>query len=106
MTGTVLITGANGFIGSHATLLLESLGHRVLPVDLFPRSADLSLLPIETPSVLIDVTDGNAFRAFCARQQPTHLFHAAHPKRDENPDVLDFCYRALTNILETAKALK
>jgi nucleoside-diphosphate-sugar epimerase len=106
MPATILITGANGFIGSHATLLLELLGHKVLPVDLFPRSPDLSLLGIKTPSVIMDVTDGSRFRSFCAQEKPTHIFHAAHPKRDESPAVLDFCYRALTNILESAKELK
>ena len=105
MSATILITGANGFIGSHATLLLESLGHSVLPLDLFPRSPDLSLLGIKTPSVIMDVTDGARFRSFCAEAQPTHIFHAAHPKRDETPEVLHFCYHALTNILESAKAL-
>ena len=106
MAATILITGANGFIGSHATLLLESLGYRVLPMDLFPRSPDLSLLGIKTPSVIMDVTDGPGFRSFCAHEKPTHIFHAAHPKRDETPEVLNFCYRALTNILESAKELK
>jgi nucleoside-diphosphate-sugar epimerase len=106
MAATILITGANGFIGSHATLLLESLGHRVLPLDLFPRSPDLSLLGIKTPSVIMDVTDGPGFRSFCAHEKPTHIFHAAHPKRDEAPEVLNFCCRALTNILESAKELK
>ena len=106
MAATILITGANGFIGSHATLWLESLGHSVLPVDLFPRSPDLSLLGIQTPSVIMDVTDASRLRRFCAEAKPTHIFHAAHPKRDETPAVLDFCYRALTNILESAKELK
>lgn len=39
---TVLITGANGFIGSHVTKLMESLGHKVVPVDVLPRAPDLS----------------------------------------------------------------
>jgi UDP-glucuronate 4-epimerase len=54
----------------------------------------------------MDVTDGARFRSFCAHEKPTHIFHAAHPKRDETPAVLDFCYHALTNILENAKELK
>jgi hypothetical protein len=105
MAATILITGANGFIGSHATLALKSLGHRVLPLDLFPRSPDLSLLGIKTPSVMMDVTDASRFLSFCAAEKPTHIFHAAHPKRDESPAVLYFCYRAMTNILESAKQL-
>jgi UDP-glucuronate 4-epimerase len=106
MASTVLITGANGFIGSHTTLLLESLGHRVIPVDAMPRSTDLSLLGINTPSHIMDVTDSTAFRKLCDNEKPTHLFHAAHPPRNEDPSVLNFCYQAMTNILEAAKSLK
>jgi nucleoside-diphosphate-sugar epimerase len=106
MASTVLITGANGFIGSHTTLLLESLGHRVIPVDAMPRSTDLSLLGIKTPSHIMDITEGAPFRDLCDREKPTHLFHAAHPPRNEDPSVLNFCYQAMTNILESAKSLK
>jgi nucleoside-diphosphate-sugar epimerase len=106
MASTILITGANGFIGSHTTLLMESLGHKVIAVDAMPRSADLSLLGINTPSHLMDVTDAAAFRKLCDREKPTHIFHAAHPPRNEDPSVLNFCYHALTNILEAAKVLK
>jgi len=100
---TILITGANGFIGSHTTLLMESLGHKVVPIDVVPRSADLSLLGIKTPSRIMNVTDTGEFRALCEKERPTHVFHAAHPPRDESPSVLDYCYHAMTNILEAAK---
>jgi nucleoside-diphosphate-sugar epimerase len=106
MTAIVLITGANGFIGSHTTLLMEFLGHKVIPVDAVPRSADLSLLGIKTLSHLMDVTNAAAFRKLCEQEKPTHIFHAAHPPRNEDPSVLNFCYHAMTNILEAAKALK
>jgi nucleoside-diphosphate-sugar epimerase len=106
MGSTILITGANGFIGSHTTLLMESLGHKVVPVDVLPRSTDLSLLAIKTPSHIMNVTDATAFRDLCQKEHPTHIFHAAHPPRDDSPEVLNFCYQAMTNILETAKELK
>ncbi len=32
MPHKVLITGANGFIGSHVTHLMESLDYRVIPI--------------------------------------------------------------------------
>jgi nucleoside-diphosphate-sugar epimerase len=105
MDTTILITGANGFIGSHFTQLMESLGHRVVPLDVLPRSADLSLLAIQTPSRIMNVTDEAPFRELCRVEQPTHIFHAAHPPRDDNPGVLNFCYRAMTNILEAAREL-
>jgi nucleoside-diphosphate-sugar epimerase len=103
---TILITGANGFIGSHATRLMESNGHKVLPVDVMPRSPDLSLLGIKSSSHIMNVTDAVAFRGLCEKEAPTYIFHAAHPPRNENPSVLDYCYHAMTNILETAKQLK
>ena len=102
----ILITGANGFIGSHTTLLMESLGHKVVPVDVAPRSPDLSLLGIKASSHIMNVTDSAAFRALCEKEKPTHIFHAAHPPRDETPTVLNYCYHAMTNILEAAKDLK
>jgi nucleoside-diphosphate-sugar epimerase len=106
MSHRVLITGANGFIGSHVTRLMESLGHGVVPIDVVPRSPDLSLLDIATGSHLMNVTDDVAFRELCNREKPTHVFHAAHPPRDESPSVINHCYHAMTNILEAAKDLK
>jgi len=103
MSYTVLITGANGFIGSHTSRLMESLGHRIVPIDVVPRSPDLSLLRIKTPSHIMNVTDAAAFRALCEKERPTHVFHAAHPPRNEDPSVINYCYHAMTNILEAAK---
>ena len=59
----ILITGANGFIGSHTTLLMENLGHKVIPIDVAPRSPDLSLLGIKASSRIMNVTDSAAFRS-------------------------------------------
>ncbi|HEV8725384.1 MAG TPA: NAD(P)-dependent oxidoreductase [Candidatus Binatia bacterium] len=106
MPSTVLITGANGFIGSHCAELMESLNHKIVPIDVVPRSPDLGLLRIETPSHIMNVTDARAFRTLCDKEKPTHIFHAAHPPRNEDPSVLDYCYHAMTNILEAAKELK
>jgi len=106
MTPIVLITGANGFIGSYTTLLFESLGYRVVPCGRRePRDHDLSLLPIRTKTVQLDVTDTNAFRELCKRENVTNIVHIAQPRREENPDVLNFSYRAMLNILETAKEM-
>jgi len=105
MPHKVLITGANGFIGSHVTRLLESHGHQIVPIDVVARSPDLSLLGIRTRSHIMNVTDAPAFRALCENEKPTHVFHAAHPPRDETPTVLNYCYHAMTNILEAAKTI-
>ena len=84
---------------------MESLGHNVVPMDVVPRSPDLSLLGIKATSHIMNVTDAAAFRALCAREKPTHVFHAAHPPRTETPEVLNYCYHAMTNILEAVKDL-
>ncbi len=106
MTSTILITGANGFLGSHATLLFESLGHRVVPIDIGPRSPDLSLLPIKPSTTKLNVTDYKGLLKLCRKTMVTHIVHAAHPHRDENPEVLYFALLAMRNILETAKELE
>ena len=103
MPSTILITGANGFIGSHTTRLMESLGHKVVSMDVVSRSPDLSLLGIKTSSHIMNVTDTAAFRALCEKERPTHVFHAAHPPRNEDPSVINYCYQAMTNILEMGK---
>jgi nucleoside-diphosphate-sugar epimerase len=75
-------------------------------MDVVPRSPDLSLLDIKTPSHIMNVTDSDSFRALCEKERPSHLFHAAHPPRDESPSVINYCYHAMTNIFAAAKDLK
>jgi len=103
MASVVLITGGTGFIGSYATLLFESMGHRVVPVDLLPPSHDLSLLPIKVKNNCLDVTDYRALSRLCKSNKVTHMVHVAHPRGDENPEVLNDCHQAMRSILETAK---
>src|ERR1051325_9525924 len=106
MQQKILITGANGFIGSHTSRLLETLGQSIIPIDVVARSPRLAPLGTKTPSHLMNVTDTREFRALCEREQPTQIFNAAHPPRDESPSVINYCYHAMTNILEAAKDLK
>ena len=105
MASVVLITGGTGFIGSYATLLFESMGHRVVPVDLLPPSHDLSLLPIKVKNNRVDVTDYKSLSRLCKGKKVTHMVHVAHPRGDESPEVLNACHQAMSNILETAKGL-
>lgn len=106
MPAKVLITGGNGFIGSYTALRLESMGHAVIPIDVVPRSRELSLLPISTPTRLLDVTAAEDVRELCRKEKVSHIFHAAHPPREENPQVLDFCLQAMRNLLETGRELR
>ena len=106
MASVVLITGANGLIGSYATLLFESLGHRVVPIDIAPRSHDLSLLPIKLSTTMLDLIDPKGLRSLCKKSKVTHIIHTARPFRDQHPGVLDFSLRTMRNILETATELE
>ncbi len=103
MDATVLITGANGFIGSHTVLLLESLGYRVVPLDVVPRSKELSLLPVKTATQLLDVADFASVNSLCKKEEVTHIIHFAFPSRKEDTEVLSFYLQAMRNILDTAK---
>jgi NAD-dependent epimerase/dehydratase family protein len=79
MPATVLITGANGYIGSQFSKLMESIGHKVEPIDVAPRLPDLSPLGINAASHIINVADAAAFRPVCEKAKPTRIFHAAPP---------------------------
>ncbi len=60
--GTVLVTGAGGFIGHHLTSHLAGLGHRVRGVDLkLPeyqpsRAADFRLLDLRRREACLEAT--------------------------------------------------
>jgi len=105
MKKVVLITGANGFVGSYATLFFESQGHRIIPLDIHSRSRDLSTLPIEAPTQILDVTDYAAVSNICRKEDVTHIIHLAQPSRKEDPKILNLSFLAIHNILETAKAM-
>ena len=102
----ILITGANGFIGSHVTK-----HHGVAwPPDRAHRRRAALARPFAARNK-IDQPDHERHRRqcvsrLCEKERPTHVFHAAHPPRDETPTVLNYCYHAMTNILEAAKDLK
>ena len=107
MENGVLITGANGFIGSYTTLLLESLGYRVVPCSRREaRDPDLSLLPIKTKTLPVDVTDTARFRELCEKENVNCIVHIAQPRGEERPEMMHLSYRAMTNVLEVARDRK
>lgn len=106
MASVVLITGANGFIGTYVTLFFESLGHRVVPVDIQPPTYDLSLLPIKASSAKLDVTANKDLSKLCRKRKITHIVHAAHPREEETPEVFTSCLQGMQNVLATAKDLE
>jgi UDP-glucuronate 4-epimerase len=83
---TVLVTGAAGFIGSHAAHRLLDRGERVIGVDSFneyydpklkyARSAELEARP-GYESVRMDIADAEAIRALVKQHAPLLVVHLA-----------------------------
>jgi len=75
MTKTALVTGAEGFIGSHMVKFLESKGWNVIG----SHAADLSLT-CKSPNVKFvscDLRNGQRVSQIIQGHQPTHIFHLA-----------------------------
>ena len=102
---TVLITGANGFIGTHTALHFDRHGIRIVPVDVLPRSNALALFPVRTASHLFDIAEPGRLADLCRKERVTHILHFAYPARKEETHVLDFLLAGTRNVLEAAKEL-
>lgn len=83
---TILVTGAAGFIGSHAAQTLVDRGYRVIGVDNFcdfyDRSwKEMNLKSITAPQPLdveeIDIIDGAAIDKLVQRTKPVAILHLA-----------------------------
>jgi UDP-glucuronate 4-epimerase len=79
---TVLVTGAAGFIGSHAAEALRAAGYRVVGVDNFCdfydrrwKEANLKTAKIEVEEM--DITDGPAISRLIGRIRPYAILHLA-----------------------------
>jgi UDP-glucose 4-epimerase len=103
MNPRVLITGANGFIGSHTLLELERHGAKVVATDALPRHPDLDLLRITTPTQLFDIRDRAQLVSLCADGGITHIVHLAHPTREGSPASLDVLLEGIRNLFEVGK---
>src|SRR5436305_4840691 len=85
----ILVTGAAGFIGSHAAQALIARGYRVIGVDNFCDFYDRSWKEMNLKSIAtdshgegveveeIDITSGNAIDQLVARSKPVAILHLA-----------------------------
>ena len=111
--GTVLITGAAGFIGSHLTEALLSRGRRVVGLDNFdpfyPRPfkqqnlAEIARHPRASGFEFVegDICDAPLLTALCTRTRPEGIIHIA-AKAGVRPSIADPRAYAMTNLVGTA----
>jgi GDP-4-dehydro-6-deoxy-D-mannose reductase len=74
MTKTALVTGAEGFIGSHMVKFLHAKGWNVIGSYLTDSSASLPKLP-NVRFTQCDLRNGQRVTQVLAQYQPTHIFH-------------------------------
>jgi UDP-glucuronate 4-epimerase len=115
--GTILITGAAGFIGSSLADRLVGMGRRVVGVDNFdpyyaPDLKRKNLADIERASapglwrfVEADIRDGTAMARICAEFHPDGIIHLA-AKAGVRPSIADPVGYAQTNVQGTAVVLE
>jgi UDP-glucose 4-epimerase len=112
--GTVLLTGATGYIASHTWLALESAGYRVVGVDSFanssPRVLDrLRRIAVRLPVFeQLDVTDVGALKGIFAAHKPEAVIHfAAHKAVGESVTrPLDYYGNNLGGLMSLCRAMQ
>jgi len=76
VTKTALVTGAEGFIGSHLTKFLHAKGWNVIGTYRFRRSNSLPKLP-KAHFVQCDLRNNKSVSHLFSEYKPTHVFHLA-----------------------------
>ena len=74
MKKTALVTGAEGFIGSHLVKFLHARGWKIIGSSRFHDSAPLPKLS-DLRFVQCDLNNGQRVTQLLAEHQPTHIFH-------------------------------
>ncbi len=81
----VLVTGANGLVGSAVCRALEQAGH--VPIALVRPGANTELLPPALVPLEGDFTDGGAMEALLAESAPEAIVHVAAVVSTGRPDL-------------------
>src|SRR5262245_50188123 len=109
---TVIVTGAAGFIGSHAAQALLARGYDVIGVDNFcdfyDRSwKEMNLKSINPPIDVaeIDITDSDAIDTLVARSKPVAILHLA-AMAGVRPSIEQPAYYARVNVEGTTHLLQ
>jgi UDP-glucuronate 4-epimerase len=111
---TVLVTGAAGFIGSHAAEALLTRGYRVVGVDNFCDFYDRSWKEMNLKSIRsgdkveveeIDITDGTAIDKLVAKAKPAAILHLA-AMAGVRPSIEQPAYYARVNVEGTTHLLQ
>jgi GDP-4-dehydro-6-deoxy-D-mannose reductase len=74
MSKTALVTGSEGFIGSHMVRFLQGLGWNVIGTYEFEKNVPFPKLP-NLQFAQCDLRNGQRVTQVVARYQPTHIFH-------------------------------
>lgn len=111
MTGTVLVTGAAGFIGSHVSAALTASGRAVVGVDNYDpfygraiKDSNVARVRAAGGSfelVEMDICDGEALSGLLMRVRPEGVIHLA-AKAGVRPSIADPVGYARVNVLGTA----
>jgi UDP-glucuronate 4-epimerase len=114
---TVLVTGAAGFIGSHAAEALLARGHRVIGVDNFCDFYDRSWKELNLRCVAqssagarldveeLDITDGDRINALVKKTKPDAILHLA-AMAGVRPSIEQPTYYARVNVEGTTHLLQ
>lgn len=111
---SILVTGAAGFIGSHAAEALLDRGYRVIGVDNFcdfydRKWKEMNLRSVRNGQTIeveeIDITDGAAIERIVAKAKPVAILHLA-AMAGVRPSIEQPAYYARVNVEGTTHLLQ